>query len=184
MGITVITGPVVEPVTLAEAKAHLRIDTIDDDALVTSYIIAARMYAEEFCRRRFITQTLELSMDELIATELPYPPLQSITSITYLDSSAVSQVLASDQYTVDTKSLVGKVVPAYGVTWPVTYEQVNAIAIRYVAGYGSSPSDVPEPIKAAILLHIELLHDRDPTMLEALENARDSLLYLYRVITL
>lgn len=63
MAIKLVTPPTTEPVTLAEAKAHLRVDVADDDALITNHITAARMQAESICRRVFVTTGFELYLD-------------------------------------------------------------------------------------------------------------------------
>lgn len=167
MALRLITAPTVEPISLAEAKAHLRVDTTDDDALIPIYIGAARVDCEEWAGRAFVTQTWELVLDKFPVDEilLPRPPLQSVTSIKYDDAAGVEQTLATTEYTVDTASQPGWVVPVTG-GWPIaTFEGINSVRIRYVAGYimTNSPADltenIPASIKAAILLHLGRLYD-------------------------
>lgn len=162
MALRLITAPTVEPLTLTEAKAHLRVDHTDDDALIAIYLAAARADCEEWTARAFVTQTWELVLDEFPEDEIqiPRPPLQSIESIKYDDGDGVEQTLATTEYEVDTVSQPGWVVPVT-TGWPSdTFEGINAIRIRFVAGYVNtdSPSDltgnIPAAIKAAILLHL------------------------------
>lgn len=151
-----ITAPATEPVTLAEAKLHLRVDASDEDTLITSLISVARHECENRTGRALITQTWELTRDCFAdEMELPQPPLQSVSSVKYFDTSEVEQTLASSVYRVDSYSQPGRVTLAYEETWPdIALEYPNAVAIRYVAGYGAAASSVPPPLKQWMLLHI------------------------------
>lgn len=169
MAIRLITPPAAEPVTLAEAKAHLRVDGTDDDALIASLIEASRIYCEQFTARAFITQTWEYVVDAFPTREimLPLPPLQSVTSVKYDDGSGVETTLGTDQYEVDNVSQPGWVVPVT-TGWPTSvWDGVNSVRIRFVAGYDpgtDSPVDlaanVPQSLKAAILLHVGQLYQQ------------------------
>lgn len=153
MALKLITAPATEPITLSEAKSHLRIDTTTDDTLITTLITAAREYCEGFQNRAFVSQTYELWLDawpEYI--QIPRPPLQSITSIKYYGTDNIEYTMASDDYFVDTKSEPGRVVLAYSKSWPsTTLRLVNGIVVTFVAGYGTA-GNVPLKIKQAILL--------------------------------
>jgi len=150
-----VTAPAVEPVTLTEAKAHLRVDVTDDDTLISSLITSARQYIERAIRRALITQTWRASIDEFPATGeiiLPKPPLQSVTSIQYTDINDSTSTVSSSTYTVDTDSEPGRIVLKYGQTWPSSSLAVtNPIQITFVAGYGLA-AGVPAHFKQAILL--------------------------------
>lgn len=173
MALTLITPPAVEPLTLAEAKAHLRVDTTDDDDLIAALLTASRSFCEEWTGRAFVTQTWELVLDEFSSDlnadeiEIPRPPLQSVTSVKYDDSDGVEQTLATDQYDVDTVSQPGWVVPIT-TGWPsVVWQGINAVRIRYVAGYApsddsppTSTDNIPGAIKAAIRLYLGQLYDQ------------------------
>lgn len=134
-----------------------------DDPIVGSLVTAARQYCEEWTQRAFITQTFDLKMDEF-CTEifLPRPPASLVTSIIYVDTAGAAQTLAADQYQLDAPAgphaSAGRIVPAYNVTYPSTRDQVNAVVVRYVAGYGA-PAAVPESIKAAIKLMLGHLYE-------------------------
>lgn len=158
MSLTIFSAPAAEPVSLVEAKSHLRVTSTDDDTLISALIVATREQAEAFTRRSLVTQTWDLTLDRFPETiEVPLPPLQSITSISYVDEEGVTQTMASSDYTVDTKSSPGRIVPAYGTSWPTTREIINAVTVRFVAGYGAA-LDVPQAIKNGMLLHIGHLY--------------------------
>jgi len=166
MAIRLITAPAAEPVTLAEAKAHLRVDHSDEDTVIGAMISAARVYCEQWTARAFVTQTWELVLDEFPTNEIeiPKPPLQTIDSIKYDDGDGIEQLLAASEYETDPVSQPGWVVPITS-GWPTVYEGINAVRIRFTAGYDpgtDSPVDlaanVPPSLKAAMLLYIGQLY--------------------------
>jgi uncharacterized phiE125 gp8 family phage protein len=158
MTLIVITAPATEPVTLAEAKLHCKVDGTEDDALITALIAAARQQAEHRTGRALITQTLEVVLDAFPdAVKLPMPPAVSITSIKYIDMVGVQQTLDTSAYSLDKDSQPGWVTPAYDTNWPETYNVPNAVRVRYVAGYGTA-ADVPQSIKAWILMAVAALY--------------------------
>lgn len=153
------TAPVAEPVTLDEAKSQLRILHSDEDDLLNRFIVAARNYVEAITGRALITQTWDLTLDDFPAREsglieLPKAPLQSVTSVTYTDTAGDPQTWDAGEYVVSTASRVGKIYPAYGYQWPSTQAQREAVAVRFVAGYGDDVDDVPDDIRHAILMLI------------------------------
>lgn len=156
MGLKVITQPTVEPVSLAEAKLHLRVDHSTDDTLISSLISAAREECEHLLERALAPQTLRLSIDAFPADgiELPRPPVTSITSIEYVDVDGAPQTLAGSNYYLDDEREPSWVVPAYDVDWPSTRDEANAVVVTYVAGY----TDCPDVIRAWILLRIGTLY--------------------------
>lgn len=158
MGRKLITAPVSEPITLAEAKLHLRTPDSADDTLITALITTARQVAEEYTARAFLTQTWELWLDSFgcydAEIELPLPPLQSVTTLKYKDTSGTLTTLASDQYQIDTAAFPVKLKPAYGITWPSIQRNVyGAVQVRFICGW-TSAAEIPAPIKAAMLLLI------------------------------
>lgn len=171
MGLTLVTAPASEPLTTAEAKSHLRVDITDDDTLIDAYVKAARQYVEEDMGRALITQTWDYTLDEFpadgSAIQIPRPPLQSVTSVTYVDSAGATQTLSSANYIVNTGKRNGEITLAYGQTWPATREQANAVTIRFVAGYGAA-SAVPETIKTAVRLTLgDLYGNREGSIVGA-----------------
>ncbi len=88
MGVRLITSPAIEPVTLAEAKADLRIDHDDDNALLGRHIAEAREWVEKLLQIKLLFQTWELVIDKFPPSEikLPFGPVNSIVSILYDDA--------------------------------------------------------------------------------------------------
>lgn len=155
-----------------------------DDAQLAALVTAAREMAEAITRRALLTQTWDLFLDEFPAAEIevPLPRLQSVTSITYTDAAGVSQTLAAGAYQVDTASEPARLLPAYGTSWPCTRAVPNAVAVRYVAGYGDTPADVPQPIRQAVLLLVSGLYEAAVPE-EALKNSTvHALLAPHRVL--
>lgn len=149
----VSTGPGSEPVTLEEAKLHLRVDADDDDNLITELIKASRRWCEQYQGRAFINQSITLKLDKFVnKIKLPMAPLVSVTSIKYLDTAGVQQTLDNSVYDVDTISEPGQINLAYNQSWPTTRLVHHAVEIIFVAGYGATASAVPEDIKSAIKL--------------------------------
>lgn len=154
--VRVQTPPAEEPVSLSEAKAHMRIVVNEEDALITSLIAAARRHCERIARRAFVTRTLEVVLDSwpcdgVIA--LPYPPLASVTHIKCRDQDGNEHTISSSDYVVDAHSQPGRIAAAYGKQWPtVALQPLAAIVVRYVAGYGAAAA-VPEDYKACILAY-------------------------------
>lgn len=155
-----ITPPNVEPITLDEAKAHLRVTHAAEDALITALITVARTDCENELQRSLITQTWEVARDAFpAAIELLRGPLQTITSVKFDDVAGNEQTLDPITYRVDTYRLTGWVVSDTDYEWPETRQQVNAVRVRYVAGYGATAADVPAPIKQWILIRLGQLFE-------------------------
>lgn len=164
MAISLTTAPATEPVTLAEAKSHLKVDHAADDDYLTNFVIpAARRYAETLTHRAFITQTWVLKLNGFARDPitLPRPPLSSVTSITYLDSNGDSQTWATSEYTAEKPTgehaLHGQVWLAYGKTYPSTRGVVDDVTVTFVAGYGAA-SAVPIGIKHGVFMLVEDLY--------------------------
>lgn len=148
MSDTLSIAPVAEPVTLEEAKLHLRVTEADDDAYIDALITAARVTFEIETRRALATQTRVLRMDNFppfAAIELPKPPLQSVTHIKYYDTNNSLQTYSTDYYWVDIYATPGRVGLVSTVSgWPSTYAKPNAVEITYVAGYTTAPKTLKQ----------------------------------------
>jgi len=153
---TLSTAPIVEPIALDDMKRHLRILTSDDDAYITDLIKVVRKKVELDLRRALITQTWTMYLDDFPAggavIHIPYPPLQSITSIKYYDTANAQQTWSSSEYEVDIYSEPARVGEVSGYTWPSTYDRLNAVEIIFVAGYGAAGADVPWTVKQAMYM--------------------------------
>jgi uncharacterized phiE125 gp8 family phage protein len=174
MSIEITVLPTEEPVTLTEAKAHLRVTGTDDDTYITSLISAARQRAETYISRAICEQTLAYSLDAF-PTEfaLPRAPVSSITSITYTDEDGnTGQVLSDSLYQ---SNIVGsadnKISPAVNQSWPSTQSSTyNAVTVTYVAGWDNPTASpivrpLPTPIKQGILLMIgEMYENREESV--------------------
>lgn len=160
MSLVITSEPAAEPVTLDEAKSHLKVDVTDEDTLIESLITTARKHIEQLTWLQLISATYTLKMDCLPtgAIIVPRPPLQSVSSITYEDENDATQTLATSEYTVDASSFPGRIVPAFGESWPATLGHINDVTVAYIAGYGDSGTSVPGPLKHAILMLTEYLH--------------------------
>lgn len=159
-------APTVEPVTLEEQRTHSVIDDdlTDDDELIEELIVTARLKLEELTGRAFCTQTRTFKLDHFpcgdAAIYLPRPPLISVTSIAYLDTAGVSQTLTvTTDYKVDATSEPARIVPAYGVSWPSTRDEIDAVTIVAQCGYGAAAA-VPKTLKLAVKLLAAYWYER------------------------
>lgn len=188
MALKLITAPASEPVTLAEAKAHLRIEHTESDGLITDLIIAAREYCEGFQNRQYITAVWDLWLDawpDKDYLHIPRPPLKSVTSVKYFGTDNTEYTMDPADYFIDDKSEPGRLALAYGESWPgASLRPVGGIVIRFAAGYGGA-TDVPQKVKQAILLKVELDFDRhEPAEAENLLKAVKRLLWQDRVVNI
>ena len=170
MALKLKIGPALEPVDLTTVKDHLRVDSDDDNGLITSLITVARRYAEKYQNYAYITQTWELWLDgwpDANYLKIPLPPLQSITAIKYYDTANKEAPFEDSKYFVDTKNEPGRIVLAYGKTWPTaTLRPANGIYIEFKAGYGDAANNVPEEIKQAIKMIVgDMYEHRENTII-------------------
>jgi uncharacterized phiE125 gp8 family phage protein len=178
-----------EPVTLAEAKTHLRVvDTAEDD-YITALIGVARQHAEMLTGRQFITGTFTLTLDRFPGyfgdITLPRPSLIGVSSITYIDLDGATQTVSPALYQVDAQSQPGRLRPAYAQSWPTAKEQMNCVTITFTAGFGAAASNVPKAIKQAVLLLVsQWFENREPlvigTIVAQVPMTVDALLGPYR----
>jgi uncharacterized phiE125 gp8 family phage protein len=159
-----VTAPAFDPISLSEAKAHCRVTSTDEDGLLVGYILAARQYVENETCKRLITQTLDYTIDydwpcKFVRgcyesrIEFPIGPVQSVTSISYIDSNGAIQTLSTSDYVLRNAGVAMQsgdayIEPAYGVTWPSVRWQGAAIIVRFVAGWDLS--NVPNPLMQAM----------------------------------
>jgi uncharacterized phiE125 gp8 family phage protein len=159
VSLSLITPPTVEPVSLAEAKLHLRVDFDDDDALIESLISAARVAAETLTGRQICTARWMRTLDGFPYSSLHLHrcPVQSVVEISYQDQLGQWQTLDPSIYVSDLTSEPARITPRFGNTWPITLSQIGVVRVVFDAGYGT-PSDVPEGLKSWIKLRIGSLY--------------------------
>lgn len=196
MNRVLVSPPAEEPLTVAEAKLHLRIDEDqeDEDGLVDALISAARQAVEEATGRALITQTWKVFLDDHFPSRywrdapinLPLPPLQSVTHIKYYDSSGSLITLAGTEYFVDVPA--SRITLPYLKYWPATsYPRPAAVEVQYVTGYGDEASDVPPALRAAVKLMVGTLYEHREgivvgTSAQELPQAVDFLLNPFRIL--
>lgn len=183
MSLILVTAPATEPISLDEVKSHLRVTSDQDDLLLDGLIRAARQHVEGrdgWLGRTLVTQTWDLKLERFpsgedfpndawpraVAIRVPLPPLQTITSVKYLDTAGVEQTITSTEYVVHVSEEPGLIVPAYGKTWPSIRLEPGAVRIRFVAGYGATADLVPEPLKLALKAFVAHFYEqREPVVL-------------------
>jgi uncharacterized phiE125 gp8 family phage protein len=168
-------APALEPLELSTVQAHLRLTETSELGLLDLYAKAAREALERELGRQFISATYDGYLDAFPAgdtIELPMAPLVSVTSITYYDVNDTAATVTASDYDVDVASEPGRIVLAYGKTWPTTtLRPSNAVVVRYVAGYGTEPSNVPAPIRLALLhLTAHAFEHREPVLVGAVQS--------------
>ena len=200
------SAPIEEPVSLAEAKLHLRLDadpnaspasTHPDDTLVQGLISASRQWCEYFQGRAYIAQIWDIYLDSFPAEKfisLPLAPLQYVAFMTYLDGSGASQTVSfidpsgtilyeTDDYIVDISCQPARICLKNGKAWPSSLDQASSILIEIVCGYGTA-ADVPNVVKAAILLKLSDLYENrgDDQAQSGFEAAAKSLLWPEKIV--
>lgn len=191
MSLQQITAPLIEPVSLDDTKAHLRVDGTDEDALISSLILTSRLHIEAALGLALITQSWRLLLDRWPKegeVRIPLRPLQSISEVRTYNAAGASEVLATERYMVDAAANPGRLVPV-GPGWPLPGRAANGIEIGFIAGYGDTDGDVPAPIRQALLLLVAHWYEhRDPveigTAAAAIPAAVSRLLKPYRLARL
>lgn len=183
MTLVQLTTSEIEPVSLVDAKAHLRVDTSDEDLVIQALVAAARERVESITNRAIIATTYRLELACWPASEvitLPRPPLVSVDSVKYIDAVGALQTLDAAAYQVVTptgpRAERATVRPAYGLSWPSHRDQPNAVQVTFTAGYGSS---CPAVVKAAILLLVTHLYEHRGDSADGFPGAVSALLAPY-----
>lgn len=166
---SLITAPTLEPLSVAEAKRHLKLDTDEMDADVAVWITAARQQVEKDAGVALLTQTWDLALDEFpwsCPLRIDLSPLQSVTYVKYYDSGNTLQTLASTNYVVDTASFPPRLGLTPTGTWPSDLRTFQPGLVRGIFGWTSATA-VPGPLIHAIKLMVTLFdQNREPTVLE------------------
>jgi len=186
--------PAEEPITLAEAKEHLRVDFSDEDDYITALITTARKYCESYTNRVFITQTWRQNIDYFPRViQLKVNPIISLTSLKYYDTAENQQTITdnSNNFQKDFNSDVGSLHEGLVNAFPSVGDTINPIEIITVCGYGAA-ADVPMNIKHAMKIMVSHLYENREgvnvvvgglAMQIELPNAVKHLLMPYRILT-
>ena len=179
-GIETLTEPGKEPIGIKDTKEHLRLGEQEGDALVKSFIMVAREYAEAYTGKVFINRTLKLSMDNFYAVEgplwegkregaympfyrnyfeLPVGPTVSVSKIAHYSDSDRETIWDPSTYYLDKSMTPARVVIRENFSYPGNLRRANAIEITYVAGFGVEPTDVPESLRVAMRQYVAYLYD-------------------------
>jgi hypothetical protein len=165
-----LSAPTVEPVSVLQAKQHLRVDFPDDDDLITMYVTAARQYVEKLMQRAIYPRTVRLTLDYFpwpgwgsttgstahdyfmhwyyrgLTIRLPLPGAVSVESLSYIANDGVTVItIDPSNYTVDLISEPARISPAPGFTWPYSQNYIpGQVTVNFTAG----SFDVPGPSAA------------------------------------
>ena len=186
MVLSLLTGPTGDPVGLDHAKKQINRGSVtDDDEFIANVLIpAAAERGEGLTNRAFLTQTWEARLDafpDCDWLEVPKPPLQgtvvdwgsgvnSIVLITYVDGDGVTQrLIEGTDYVVDApvgpRCARGRIALVYGRSWPSTRQQINAVSIKFKAGYGTSAEAIPAYLRMGMLMDVGALFDNRESVL-------------------
>ncbi len=190
MTAALIEGPALEPVSLADVKAHLRVDDAASDDLLAAAIIAARVHVETTIRRVLIAQSWRIYRDDWPdgrVVPVRVTPLISVDAVTVYDAAGEPQVISAEDYEVDRVSAPARLVVKAGAVCPGL--AVNGIEIDVIAGYGPTSVDVPAPLRQAILMIVAHWYEHRGALGHDLAGAIapqgvEALLAPYRMVTL
>lgn len=155
MALSLLTPPALEPVSLAEAKAHLRIDAADEDAVLSRVIAAAREHLERSLGRALLAQSWRYTLDAWpsgYAVGLPLAPVQSVDSVKVYAQDDSSTTLPVGSYLLDGLGAPARLIRRGAQAWPAATRAGNGVEINFTAGHGSAPTDVPAALRVALLL--------------------------------
>jgi len=158
------TPPAIEPIGIDEVKAHSRIDLNEDDLLIQRQILSVRQMIERIYDIAIITQTWTMYLDWLPADsiEIFKRPLQSVTSVKYIDPDGVTQTIANNLYMVDLNSRPPRIVKLQNASWPYVQPRPAAVAVEFVAGYGDKRQDVaPNLINYLLIKTADFYENRE-----------------------
>jgi uncharacterized phiE125 gp8 family phage protein len=165
MALVYRSGPTVEPLSLAEAKAHLRLETSADDALVASLMITSRLHIEAALGLALTAQDWTLVLDAWPATgvvNIPMRPVTAVTAVRVRASDGTPSVVPTATYVFEGAGLPPRLVPASGAL-PNPGRAAGGIEIDFTAGFGTTAGSVPEPIRQALKLLVAHWYEhRDP----------------------
>ncbi len=168
-GITQVTAPTEEPITLEEARLAAHITTTSDDNHINLVISAATRQYEHETRRQMTTATYDYFLDSFPtdAIEIPLPPLASVTTVKYFDADGVEQTLAATVYDTDTSTEPGTIFLKPDQEWPEIQELKlrKAVAVRFIAGAAADSVSFQDK-QAILFLAVHWLENREPVVVD------------------
>ena len=151
----VVTPATENPITLTEAKTHLKVDTTADDTFITNLIKSATSSAQEYTNRFFIQTTIQQVGDKWEdISNLFKSPVASVTNIKYVNPSGSLQTLSTDVYFVDDVNKPARIGLKPNQSFPEIIDRLNAVQVNYVSGLAAGADEVDEGIRQALLLTI------------------------------
>lgn len=163
-----------EPVNLTEAKDHLKVTDDSENSYITGLISTARWLCEADSGLSFVSQTRVVKLDRFpcvttrniwAAIMLPYGPVQSVTSVSYVDTNLVTQAITqgNNGFLLDTHSSPAQIFPSASGkidAWPSTAIKPNAVTIKYIAGFDDvSYEPLPPQARRAILQQLADMYE-------------------------
>ena len=143
--IRLVTAPTVEPLTLIAAKLYLKVDTADDDALITEQIKAVRQNVEAILGCSLITQTWDYYQDYFTDPIVPnLYPIQSVSWVKYQDDDNVTQTVDATDYDLFVNAIPAQIKPVSTATWTTAGDYPAAVNVRMVVGFGAAAADIPD----------------------------------------
>jgi uncharacterized phiE125 gp8 family phage protein len=164
-----VTAPATAPISLAEAKTQMRVESSDDDSIIQRLIDAAVAFVDVqgALGKAMITQTWGQWLSPNPSTVyLSLGPVQSVSAIKYYDVDGALQTATLADFNVFGTPNRISVSPKSGRAWPVTQTRDDAIKIEYVIGYGSTSSSVPETVRHALMMLVAHWYDMRETSTE------------------
>ena len=142
MTLALVTPPAVEPVSVSEARRHLRVEADDEDAYLADLLVAARVHVEQAAGRQLVTQVWRRYAAGTAPVPLLVGPVQRVEAVTVYDADGHAAALEPGDWTLWDECLA--LAPGTSAA--------NGVEIDVVAGYGDAPADVPPALRRAILL--------------------------------
>lgn len=201
--LSLVIPPIAEPVTYAQAKLQVKENDDHQKSRIEDLIVSSRQWIEKFLNRAILSQSFRLFLNDFPCSDsiwLPMPPLQAVTHVKYFDTAGVQQTLvANTDYVVDLWHETegkGRIYLPPDTDWPsVQADREKAIEIQFIAGWKGITAEatpasfaetgLPVAIAQGLLLDVQLKFEGEqlaPAEAEQLADARDSMLFPWRII--
>jgi uncharacterized phiE125 gp8 family phage protein len=191
MALVLTAPPAAEPLTVAEAKAHLRIGHAEEDAMVASLITTSRLHVEAALGLALIDQDWSYTLDSWPDGHvllLPLRPVRAVTGVRVTTSDGSIDTLPADRYLLDGAALPPRL-HAMGGAWPRPGRRALGIEVAFTAGFGATAASVPPPVRQALLMLVAHWYEhREPVLAEGaparVPDTVSALLLPYRTVRL